>query len=130
MTPVAQTLGEHEHEILSAVWQLGTCTVREVHERVGAPRGLAYTTISTVLDRLHKKGFVTREKGKTLLFRPARPEGSVERSRVRGLVDRIFGDDPEPAVARLVDAVEMYDPALLDRLAKEIAARRRSRRGS
>jgi len=128
---VAQTLGEQEHEILSAVWQLGTCTVREVHERIGVPRGLAYTTTSTVLDRLHKKGFVTRErKGKTLLFRPARPERSVERSRVRGLVSRIFGDDPEPAVARLVDAVETYDPALLDRLAKEIAARRRSRRGS
>ncbi|HQY61630.1 MAG: BlaI/MecI/CopY family transcriptional regulator [Myxococcales bacterium] len=128
---MTSTLGEQEHEILSAVWQLGTCTVREVHERVGVPRGLAYTTISTVLDRLHKKGFVTRERdGRALVFRPARPERAVERSRVRDLVSRIFGGDPEPAVARLVDAVETYDPALLDRLAEEIAARRRSRRGS
>ncbi|MCA9585873.1 MAG: BlaI/MecI/CopY family transcriptional regulator [Myxococcales bacterium] len=125
------TLGEQEHDILTAVWQLGTCTVRQVYERVGAPRGLAYTTISTVLDRLHKKGFLSRERdGKTLVYRAAKREGSVEQSRMRTLVDRIFGADPEPAVARLVDAVETYDPALLDRLAKEIAARRRTRRGS
>ena len=128
---MATTLGEQEHEILSAVWQLGTCTVRQVHERVGVRRGLAYTTISTVLDRLHKKGFLSREReGKTLVYRAAKREGSVQQSRVRTLVDRIFGDDPEPAVARLVDAVETYDPALLDRLAKEIASRRRTRRGS
>lgn len=126
-----RTLGEQEHEILSVVWQLGACTVREVHDRVGAPRGLAYTTVSTVLDRLHRKGFVTRErKGKALVFRPAQPERSVEGSRVRMLVSRILGGDPEPAVARLVDAVETYDPKLLDRLAEEIAARRGSRRGS
>lgn len=128
---MAETLGEQEHDVLSAVWQLGTCTVREVYERVGVPRGLAYTTISTVLDRLQKKGFVVRERsGKTLSFRPAKAERSVERTRVRTLVGRILGDDPEPAVARLVEAVETYDPALLDRLADEIAARRRSRRGS
>lgn len=127
---MTETLGEQEHEVLSAVWQLGTCTVREVYERAGEPRGLAYTTIATVLARLHKKGFLVRtRKGKTLVFRPARPERSVERTRVRTLVSRILGDDPEPAVARLVDAVETYDPALLDRLAEEIAARR-SRRGS
>ncbi len=128
---MSSTLGDHEHEILSAVWQLGDCTVRQVFERVGAPRGLAYTTISTVLDRLHKKGFLTKKReGKTLVYRASRAEGAVQKSRMRSLVDRIFGEDPEPAVARLVDAVETYDPALLDRLAKEIAARKRSRRGS
>lgn len=128
---MAPTLGDQEHDILSAVWQLGKCTVRQVHEQIGVPRGLAYTTISTVLDRLEKKGFLTRDReGKTLVYRAARREGSVQQSRVRSLVDRIFGDDPEPAVARLVEAVETYDPALLDQLAKEIAARRRSRRGS
>lgn len=125
------TLGEQEHEILRVVWQLRECTVREVHARVGAPRGLAYTTVSTVLDRLHKKGFLARERsGKSLLYRPTKREGTVQKTRVRLFVERIFGDDPEPAVARLVDAVETYDPTLLDRLAKEIAARRRARRGS
>lgn len=128
---MASTLGEQEHEVLSAVWQLGTCTVRQVHERVGVPRGLAYTTISTVLDRLQKKGFLSRgREGRTLVYRAAKREGTVQQSRVRTLVDRIFGDDPEPAVARLVDAVETYDPELLDRLAREIDARRRTRRGS
>lgn len=124
-------VGEQEHEVLRAVWQLGDCTVRQVFEKVGAPRGLAYTTISTVLERLHKKGFLARERtGKTVVYRAVKHENAVQKTRMRSLVSRIFGNDPEPAVARLVDAVETYDPELLDRLAKEIAARRRLRRGS
>ncbi|MBX3187051.1 MAG: BlaI/MecI/CopY family transcriptional regulator [Labilithrix sp.] len=128
---MSSNLGDQELEILRAVWQLGDATVRQIFERVGAPRSLAYTTIATVLDRLHKKGFLSRERqGKTWVYRASRRESVVQKSRMRSLVDRIFGRDPEPAVARLVDAVESYDPELLDRLATEIASRRRSRRGS
>lgn len=128
---MALNLGEQEHEILRTVWQLGDCTVRQVFERVGAPKGLAYTTISTVLERLHKKGFLGRERaGKTVVYRALKRENSVQKTRVKALVSRIFGDDPEPAVARLVDAVEAYDPELLDQLAKEVSTRRRARRGS
>lgn len=128
---MAVTLGEQEHDILRAVWQLGDCTVRQVFERVGAPRGLAYTTISTVLERLHKKGFLSRERGgNKIIYRALKREDSVQRTRMRSFVGRIFGDDPEPAVARLVDAVETYDPKLLDRLAREIEARKKARRGS
>lgn len=128
---MSSTLGDQEHEILRAVWQLGDCTVRQVYERVGVPRGLAYTTVSTVLDRLQKKGFVSRARvGKTLMYRATKRESVVQKTRMRSFVDRIFGEDPEPAVAQLVDAVETYDPELLDRLSKEIAVRRRLRRGS
>lgn len=124
-------LGEQEHEVLRAVWAHGSCTVREIHERVGVPRGLAYTTVSTVLDRLLKKGFIAKDReGKVLVYRPLRKEHVVERDWMKSLVGKIFGEDPEPAVARLVDAVETIDPELLDRLAKEIENKKRSRRGS
>ena len=68
--------------------------------------------------------------GKTVIYHAVKHEQAVQKTRMRSLVSRMFGDDPEPAVARLVEAVETYDPELLDRLAKEIAAKRRSRRGS
>lgn len=124
-------VGEQEHAVLRVVWELGPCTVRQVHDRIGAPRGLAYTTTSTVLERLSRKGLVSRERrGKTLVYRGSKHERVVERARVRSLVARILGADPEPAVARIVEAVETIDPDLLDQLAREVAARRRSRRGS
>ena len=125
------TLGDQEHEILQAVWRLGPCSVRQVHESVGEPRGLAYTTTATVLERLSKKGFIKRERaGKALVYQAVKRQSAVQGNRVRSLVERIFGTDPEPAVARLVDAVETYDPAMLDRLAEEIALRKKARRGS
>lgn len=124
-------IGEQEHEVLRAVWQLGACTVRQVHERVGEPRLIAYTTVSTMLDRLWKKGFLNRDReGKVLIYKPSKRENTVEGARVKKLVGQILGGDPEPAVARLVDAVETIDPELLDRLSRAIEDRKRGRRGS
>jgi predicted transcriptional regulator len=54
-------LGELEADILGAVQKLGKASAREVMEEVSA-RHLAYTTISTVLDRLHQKGMLKRTK--------------------------------------------------------------------
>ena len=122
---------DREHVVLQTVWKLGPCTVRQVFEAVGEPQGLAYTTIATVLDRLHGKGLVVREReGMAHVYRPAKRRGAVERARAKSLVARILGPDPLPAVTTLVDAVEAIDPDLLGRLAEEIEARRRSRRGS
>ena len=123
-------LGDQEHLVLSTVWELGPCTVRQVFEQVGRPRGLAYTTIATVLDRLHAKGLVVRElDGKSHIYKPAKRRRAVEKARAKTLLGKILGADPVPSVASLVDAVEAIDPDLLDRLAEEVE-RRRSRRGS
>ena len=123
-------LGDQEHLVLTTVWQLGACTVRQVFEKVGQPQGLAYTTIATVLDRLHAKGLVARElQGKSHIYKATKKRGVVERARTKSLLGKILGVGSVPAVATLVDAVEAIDPELLDRLAEELE-RRRSRRGS
>ena len=56
-------LGELEREVMARLWDAGEpLTVRQVHERLDPARGLAYTTVMTVLDRLAKKGVVTQQK--------------------------------------------------------------------
>jgi predicted transcriptional regulator len=56
-------LGDLEREVMTRLWAAdGLLTVRQVHEQLSRDRGLAYTTVMTVLDRLAKKGVVTREK--------------------------------------------------------------------
>jgi predicted transcriptional regulator len=56
-------LGDLEREVMVRLWAAtGPLTVRQVHERLSPDRDLAYTTVMTVLDRLAKKGVVTREK--------------------------------------------------------------------
>jgi len=52
-------LGELEAEVLGAVQKLGKASARDVLEEIST-RHLAYTTISTVLNRLYQKGMLKR----------------------------------------------------------------------
>jgi predicted transcriptional regulator len=65
-------LGELERAVLDVLWDRGTpASVREVAEALHE-RGLAYTTVMTVLDRLAGKGMVERERaGRAWSYRPA-----------------------------------------------------------
>lgn len=115
---------------MSALWELGSATTREVHSRVGDPAGLAYTTTATVLDRLHDKGCCSRQRlGKSFTYRPEITRHDVDRARAQDTIKQLIGPDPVPAIASLVDAVESLDPGLLDELERATAARRRARSG-
>ncbi|MFM6191594.1 BlaI/MecI/CopY family transcriptional regulator, partial [Planktothrix sp.] len=62
--PRQLSLGPLETEILEIVWEFGTATVKDVHERILADpnRELAYTSVTTVLRRLTDKGWLTCNK--------------------------------------------------------------------
>jgi BlaI family transcriptional regulator, penicillinase repressor len=123
--------GALEYSVLVALWDLGRATTRQIHERVGEPGGLVYTTTAKVLDRLYAKGLVSREQaGRVLSHRPKIAREVVERARALHALGQILGLDATPAIAALVDTVESIDPRLLDELARAVAARRRSRHGS
>jgi predicted transcriptional regulator len=120
--------GELEEAVLSHLWQAGTATVRDIHEAVGSPRDLVYTTIARVLDRLTTKGLVAREMvGRTHVYKALADRALVERALIRERIGQMLGGDPLPAVAALVDAVEEIDATLLDELAREVELRRRER---
>lgn len=58
---LSTSVGELEGDVLAALWEKGDLSTPEVFNHVGKPRGLAYTTILTVLQRLHRKGLVSRQ---------------------------------------------------------------------
>ena len=56
---------------MKALWALGTGTVHEIRARLLAERSLAYTTVLTLMDRLTRKGVVTRRReGKMHVYTP------------------------------------------------------------
>ena len=123
--------GELEHAVLVTLWQMGTASAPDIHRRVGEPSGSVYTTTAKVLDRLYAKGLVTRQRmGKAFVYKPAHKRHVVERARIIDALKRILRPDITPAIATLVEAVESIDPELLDEMARQVEARRRSRRGS
>jgi predicted transcriptional regulator len=76
---------------LNALWTLGEGNVREVQEIVVRTRPLAYTTIMTVLDRLVRKGKLTRSKsGRAFVYRPEASRDAMRRAAIRELADSLF----------------------------------------
>lgn len=59
---IVQVLGDLEKEIMDIVWGINSSvTVREVLERIGKKRKIAYTTVMTIMTRLTDKGFLSRK---------------------------------------------------------------------
>ena len=76
---------------LKALWQLTEGNVKSVQEVVALSRPLAYTTIMTVLDRLVRKGKLTRRKvGRAFIYSPETSRDSMRRAAVRELLDGFF----------------------------------------
>jgi BlaI family transcriptional regulator, penicillinase repressor len=120
--------GKLEYAVLAAVWDLGAATAREVYDRVGAPLGLVTTTTARVLDRLQAKGLVTRDKvGKSFAYRARVARREIDHVRMSRALSGLLSQEPRPALASLVDAIEAIDPKLIDELASAVEARRRSR---
>ncbi|MCM3880014.1 MAG: BlaI/MecI/CopY family transcriptional regulator [Vicinamibacterales bacterium] len=115
--------------MLVALWNERRLTARQVHDRVGVPLNLVYTTTTKVLDRLHAKELVERRRsGKIFVYRASATRPNVDRARMSRTLGGWLGEEPRPALASLVDAIESIDPSLLDDLAQVIEARLRSRR--
>ena len=123
-------LGPLEQRLMRIVWQLGEVSVRDVHQRLNET--LAYTTLMTTLDRLHKKGLLERRKeGRAFFYSPRLTPGEFERSIARGLIERLLGrveNEAEPMLACIVEAVSERDRALLDDLDRLIREKRRALR--
>ena len=85
-----------ELECLKVLWDLGEGTVREVRQALSESRGLAYTTVLTLLDRLEKRGSVTRRKyGRYFIYTPKLSREAMQKHGVQELVDGFFGGSRE-----------------------------------
>lgn len=120
-------LGPLESEVMDVLWIRGRSNVREVVE--GLQRPLAYTTVMTTLDRLFKKGMLSREKAdRAFFYLPALSREQWEQTRAgRWLSGFLSGPKTsgELLISCLVDAVEKHDEALLDELERQIQLKRR-----
>jgi predicted transcriptional regulator len=123
--------GELEYAVLFSVCELNEASVRDVHRRIGRARGLAYTTIAKVLERLHAKELLARERrGGALVYCPCIDRKEVELARARLSLSKLFTSDVRPAMATLVEAMESLDSTLIDELERAVAAHREKQNGS
>jgi BlaI family penicillinase repressor len=126
---VRHTLGDLQHAIMAVLWERGEATTADVHEALRAERGLAFTTIATMLRKMEERGVVVhRSEGRQFIYCAAVTEGQVRRSMVGELVERLFAGDPRALVAHLVSEHEI-DAGELRQLRRRMDAdRKRGRR--
>lgn len=116
-----KNLGELQLAILRTLWDRGEAPVADVHEAL-AERGLALTTIATMLRKMEDKGLVThREQGRLFVYRASVDPESVQKNLVGDLVSRLFDGDPMALVNHLVRAGEI-DLDELDQLKRGLGA--------
>ena len=96
---------------LKALWSLQEGNVRAVQQRVALSRPLAYTTIMTVLDRLVRKGKLTRRKvGRAFVYSPEASRDSMRRAALRELVEGYF-DGSEAELLEFLRPVAVPAPS-------------------
>ena len=125
-------LGPLEREVMGLIWQRPDeaveVSVRDIH--LAFKGRLAYTTLMTTLDRLHKKGLLNRRKeGRAFFYSPRFSPNEFERGVARDLINTLLGrgsDGVEPILACIIDAVSERDRALLDELERLIKEKRRA----
>ena len=91
-----------ELDCLRALWPMGEGTVRDIHEALQPNTPRAYTTIMTILDRMARKGIVSRKKsGRAWMYSPNISAASARAKAVERLVEHFFAGSPEALVLQL-----------------------------
>ncbi|MEU6699993.1 MULTISPECIES: BlaI/MecI/CopY family transcriptional regulator [Pseudonocardia] len=106
-------LGELEAAVMDVLWDgAAPCRVRDVRARLAPARPLAYTTVMTVLDNLHRKGWVRRElDGRAYLYRPAATREEETAQALRELLDA--AGDTEAVLLHFARSVSERESAVL-----------------
>ena len=112
MVPLRQ-LGDLEALVMDRLWAWERpATVREVLDDLARDRKLAYTTVMTVMDNLHRKGVVTREvDGRAYRYTPVRTKAD----HTAELIASVLADSGD-RTAPLLRFVENMTPQEVARL--------------
>lgn len=114
---------ELELEILKVLWDESPLPVREVRARLEeqAGRSLAHSSVITMLNIMHRKGFLRRRKqGKSFLFSPKVQKESITGGMMKDLLSRVFDDSPSAMVLNLLETADL-DAEELAELRKLVA---------
>lgn len=124
--PVAE-IGQAEWELLRYVADNSPVTVRGVADHAAETRGLARTTVLTMMERLRKKKLLTRRKvGGVFEYSSTRPPDQLIQSRVQAFVEHTLAGDLSPFVAYFSSATDLSDRELeqLKQLVRQLESRR------
>lgn len=123
------SLGDLQADILGALQKLGKASAREIMEEIGIRRHVAYTTVSTVLDRLYTRGLVKRSKisgrgGAKYIYSSAAPADMKANLVARALNQLVSAFGPS-IVPTIYDNLEQISKEEVEHLKKKVSKARK-----
>lgn len=115
MPETRPTPTDSELQILAVLWDLGPCTVRQVHAEISGRRDVGYTTVLKLMQIMLDKGLLLRDDSeRSHVYRPAAPRSKTQRRLARDLIDAAFSGSSKSLViealgARRPSAEELAD---------------------
>jgi len=124
-----QQLTPLELQIMNVLWDYGPSNVQAVQEHlVGSPK-LAYTTVQTMLNILHRKGRVRRRlRGRAYDYVPALTREKAATNAIGNMIDRLFGGSVDALLMSLVKSRQL-NPTKLQELSDLIEEHERGKKG-
>ena len=112
-------LGELESAVMDHIWECdGFVTVPEVYRSVGKKRRLAYTTVMTVMSRLHDKDLLHRDEDRRpYSYWPAMSREDFSAGLMLGILANL--DERGAVLARFVERIGPRDAELLRKLVRK-----------
>jgi BlaI family penicillinase repressor len=118
-----------ELHIMDVLWQTGPANVQTVQSRLPG-RSLAYTTVRTMLNVLHRKGKVQRRlKERAYVYRPVFTRQKAVTQAVGDMITRFFGGSADGLVLSLVE-MRRLTPEKLARIQKLLETSRKEKYGN
>ena len=103
-------LSDFQLAILQVLWDRGEASAAEVQRALRPARRVALTTVSTMLQRLEKRGVVThRAEGRGFVYAPAVAEHDVRRSMLKDVVRGLFRGDAGAVVSQLLSTRDLEE---------------------
>ncbi|MGE0526480.1 MAG: BlaI/MecI/CopY family transcriptional regulator [Bdellovibrionales bacterium] len=123
---LARPLTEVELELMQLIWQLGECTIREIHEALPEERELAYTSVATMVKILEQKGAISsQKKDRAITIKPRITRTDYEITSLKHLSQSVFQGNAASMVTRLLDEGDL-SPDELREIRRLLAERLRS----
>jgi len=101
--PVRLALSSVQLAVMKVLWERKEAPTSEVAAALAESRGLAPTTVATLLERLEARGAVAaRREGRLRIYRARVSETQARSTLVANLVANLFGDDPTELLVHLL----------------------------
>jgi len=112
-TQKKRLLTDVELELMSIVWDQGEAKVKDILAALPPGRPLAYTSVSTILRILEKKGVLaSRKEGRAHVYYPLVAKSDYEVISLQHLVNNVFSGTPSSLVRCLLDQEEVGNDEL------------------